>query len=251
MKGILTLTLLAWMATDLAARPYDPFDPDLNRPSMVRTQLEFVELDQSTYLQLMQQPRDSADATELRKRVVELVKRDEAAVLETMILISRSGERATVESVLEWIYPTEYEPPGFQPPRLTPEQLANLQRSAFAGLLNAPTSFETRNVGSTFEISTTIGVSNDVVDVLLRPEMVRFDGFNIHLERKDHEGNLYQDKHPTFAKRSFASAVTCRSGQYVLLNTLPAFATGDEGVGERKLMVFLKCDVLVVKESKE
>ena len=51
----------------------------------------------------------SADATELRKQVQDMVSKNEAKVLETQITVARSGRKATSESIHEFIYPTEYE----------------------------------------------------------------------------------------------------------------------------------------------
>jgi len=253
MRRLLLLTPCPWLVGLLPLEAYDPFDPDIDRPRMVRVQLEFVELEQGKCMELMNQTRSAADATGLRRQVVDLVRNDEAVVVETMMVVARSGERATVGSMSERIYPAEYEPPDGLPGSFlkgSPDAISGAYDfRPLASLVTAPTSFETRNVGSSFEISPVIGFSNELIDVQVSPEMVRFAGYKVHQERVDHQGDLHQDKHPIFESRQLKNSVVCRDGEYVLLSTLPSFSEGDGE--ERKLMVFLKCDVLVVKESNE
>ena len=250
MKPLLMALVLPWSSAAWA-EGYDPFAPDLNRPRMVRVQVEFVEVKQSSYLALMETEQKTADATGLRRRVVGLVEQGEASVLETMLVMGRSGEKATVESICERIYPSEYEPPGSLPGSFASTPIQGLgggfKFHPLAAAFTVPTSFETRNVGSTLEIAPNVGELGQLVDVQLAPEIVRFAGYKVHLERRNHLGELYQDKHPVFDSRDLGVAVTCRDGQYVLLSALPAL--GGEAEEKRVLMVFLKCDVLVVKES--
>jgi general secretion pathway protein D len=96
---------------------------------------------------------------------------------------ARSGEKAKIEIIREFIYPTEYEPP----------QLPNSVgatgggNSGFGGLTQSagifpvtpatPTAFETRNTGVTLEIEPTIGANDLVIDLRFVPEIVEFEGF--------------------------------------------------------------------------
>ena len=106
---------------------------------------------------------------------------------------AKSGQKATIEVIREFIYPTEYDPP----------QLPNSTGSSFGGgtggLLNGitggitggtssgsssfpvtpatPTAFTTRNTGVTLEIEPTIGENDFVVDLRFAPEIVEFEGF--------------------------------------------------------------------------
>ena len=100
-------------------------------------------------------------------------------------ITAKSGQKATIEIVREFIYPTEYEPP----------ELPNSTGSSFGGgsLLGGlgggggggsfpvtpatPTAFETRNTGVTLEIEPTIGDNDFVIDLRFVPEIVEFEGF--------------------------------------------------------------------------
>jgi general secretion pathway protein D len=96
---------------------------------------------------------------------------------------ARSGQKATIEIIREFIYPTEYEPPEL------PQQVQN---NNVGGLLGGgggggggggiaapatPTAFETRNTGVTLEIEPTIGDNDFVIDLRFVPEIVEFEGF--------------------------------------------------------------------------
>lgn len=95
---------------------------------------------------------------------------------------ARSGQKATIEIIREFIYPTEYEPP-----ELPNSVGANgggggglgLQQSAgiFPVTPATPTAFETRNTGVTLEIEPTIGDNDFVIDLRFVPEIVEFEGF--------------------------------------------------------------------------
>ncbi len=100
---------------------------------------------------------------------------------------TKSGQRATIEIIREFLYPTQ-----FQPPQI-PQNFGNQNGSATisaAGLLTGtsgtssfpvtpttPTSFEKRNTGVTLEVEPVIGPDNYTIDLNLQPQVVDFDGF--------------------------------------------------------------------------
>ena len=102
-------------------------------------------------------------------------------------ITARSGQKATIEIIREFIYPTEYEPPEI------PQSFGNQGNQGFGGGLPVigqqappqsfpvtpatPTAFETRNTGVTLEIEPTIGENDFVIDLRFVPELVEFEGF--------------------------------------------------------------------------
>jgi general secretion pathway protein D len=87
---------------------------------------------------------------------------------------ARSGQKATIEIIREFIYPTEYEPP----------QVEGGGGNQFGGgggqaavTPATPTAFETRNTGITLEIEPTIGDNDFMIDLRFVPEIVEFEGF--------------------------------------------------------------------------
>lgn len=231
------------------------FDPDQNCPAFIQVQVEFVELSHKkmTELLFLSEP-ESSDATGLRKQLAGLVKDGEAEVLETMMVVARNGEKAISEGIREFIYPTEYEPAEVPnevdlPDKkggLTPEDVKLLSMLRTPA---TPTSFETRNLGSTLEIAPNVGENHRVIDLQLAPEIVWHAGNTIWNETKDGAGNVATIEMPLFYKLSVSTAITCIDGQYTLIAALSP--KDQNGVMDftRKVMVFVKCDVMKVKEG--
>jgi general secretion pathway protein D len=94
---------------------------------------------------------------------------------------AKSGQKATIEIVREFIYPTEYEPPEL------PNSVGTTSGNSLVGggtsggsfpvTPATPTAFETRNTGVTLEIEPTIGENDFVIDLRFVPEIVEFEGF--------------------------------------------------------------------------
>ena len=98
---------------------------------------------------------------------------------------ARPGQKATIEIIREFIYPTEYEPPEL------PNQVGGgFGNQGGGGLLGGgggaggfpvtpatPTAFETRNTGVTLEIEPNLGPNEYVIDLRFAPEIVEFEGF--------------------------------------------------------------------------
>jgi general secretion pathway protein D len=151
---------------------------------------------------------------------------------------ARSGEKAKIEIIREFIYPTEYEPP----------QLPNSVgatgggNSGFGGLSQSagifpvtpatPTSFETRNTGVTLEIVPTIGANDLVIDLSFVPEIVEFEGFinygsPIQSPASDFLGNpttvtITENRieMPVFSSRRVNTALTIYDGYTVAVGGL-------------------------------
>jgi general secretion pathway protein D len=98
---------------------------------------------------------------------------------------AKSGQKATIEIIREFIYPTEYEPPEL------PNSVGQGNGNNGGGLGSiggggggsfpvtpaTPTAFDTRNTGVTLEIEPTIGENDFVIDLRFVPEIVEFEGF--------------------------------------------------------------------------
>lgn len=89
-------------------------------------------------------------------------------------ITARSGQKATIEVIREFIYPTEYDPPEL--PQSGGNALGGGGGASIATPAN-PTAFETKNTGVTLEIEPTIGENDFVIDLRFLPEIVEFEGF--------------------------------------------------------------------------
>ncbi|PYL03275.1 MAG: type II and III secretion system protein [Verrucomicrobia bacterium] len=90
---------------------------------------------------------------------------------------TKSGQRAVIEIVREFRYPTQ-----FQPPQI-PQTVGNTGTGVAAGSTSVPitpttpTAFETRNTGVTLEVEPVIGPDGVTIDLNLVPQVVEFEGF--------------------------------------------------------------------------
>jgi general secretion pathway protein D len=91
---------------------------------------------------------------------------------------TKSGQRAVIEIVREFRYPTQ-----FQPPQI-PQTVGNTSNSLTTGTTTSvpitpttPTAFETRNTGVTLEVEPVVGPDGITIDLNLVPQVVEFEGF--------------------------------------------------------------------------
>lgn len=209
-----------------------------------------------TELMFLSEPA-SSDATSLRKQVAEMVKVKEAKVLETAMVVARSGEKAATDSTSEFIYPTDYHPGtiaehlhlgGLDGDEANAESLGRALSSAITPQF--PTAFQTRNLGTALEVAPNIGGESDRdIDINLAPEIVWHTGNTVWLETKDGLGNTHRVEMPQVYSLEVRTAITCIDGQYNLIAIQSPKDQNGRTDFTRKVMVFVRCDVQVVKEG--
>jgi type II secretory pathway component GspD/PulD (secretin)/tetratricopeptide (TPR) repeat protein len=97
---------------------------------------------------------------------------------------TKSGQRAVIEIVREFRYPTQFEAPQL------PQTVGSLTTRADTGGIiplggassvpvtpTTPTHFETRNTGVTLEVEPVVGPDGVTIDLNLVPQVVEFEGF--------------------------------------------------------------------------
>lgn len=225
---------------------FDPLGEHDDLPKQVRVQVEFIDVSHEQLTELMFGEKPPANDVELRKQAGQLVKDGKATILETLLCTARSGQKATSESVEEFIYPTEYEP------AMMPEK-PNLQDKEEADKANAarrdfatgptPTAFDTRNVGSTLEIEPTLGEDNKIIDLRFVPEIVYHVGNQIWAEWKGEHGNS-PIQMPTFYTLRLNTSVTLADGKPMFVAALTPKKQDGTPDPNRKLMVFVRADVI-------
>ncbi|MFT5469035.1 MAG: general secretion pathway protein D [Verrucomicrobiales bacterium] len=155
-------------------------------------------------------------------------------------IMAKSGQRAKIEVIREFIYPSEYDPPEI------PDQFGAIGNAGGGGgapgnqgsvqsfpvVPANPAAFETRNVGVTLEVDPVIGADGFTIDLNLNPEVVEFEGFinygsPIFTSGTDAAGNPVQVQltenrieMPVFATRRVTTSVTIWDGQTVAVGGL-------------------------------
>ena len=159
-----------------------------------------------------------------------------ADVMTAPSIVSRSGERATIEIIREFIYPTEFEPPEL-PNNIDTGGNFNDDgggggASTFPVTPSTPTAFETRNTGVILEVEPILGEDGYTIDLTFRPEIVEFEGFinygsPIQTSATDALGNPItititenRIEMPVFATRRVNTSLTIYDGHTVAVGGL-------------------------------
>ena len=97
---------------------------------------------------------------------------------------TKSGQRAVIEIVREFRYPTQFDPPqipqtvGAVTTRTDTGGIIPLGGSSSVPVTpTTPTHFETRNTGVTLEVEPVVGPDGVTIDLNLVPQVVEFEGF--------------------------------------------------------------------------
>ncbi|MEM9080044.1 MAG: Amuc_1098 family type IV pilus outer membrane protein [Verrucomicrobiota bacterium] len=99
-------------------------------------------------------------------------------------VVTRSGEQALIESVRDFIYPTEYEPPEVPNSignttliAINGNDVQSFTPSSFSATPSHPTAFETRKIGTSLEVLPVVSPDRSYVEVALTPTIIEFLGF--------------------------------------------------------------------------
>ena len=239
----LRILLVGCAMLGLATRPqaqqstpeFDPAGEHNDLPKLIRVQVEFIDVSHEQLTELMVGEHAGANDGELRKKAGELVKQGKATILETMLAVGRSGMKAKAESIEEMIYPTEFEPPTVS------EKNGPEPHNPVVG--PSPSAWETRNLGSTLEIEPYLSDDNKIVDLRFVPEIVYHVGNQTWSEWKDQHGTANVQV-PTFYVLRLNTSIAIAAGEYLMVAALSPKTQAGFTDFSRKVMVFVKCDVL-------
>jgi beta-lactamase regulating signal transducer with metallopeptidase domain len=156
---------------------------------------------------------------------------------------TKSGQRAVIEIIREFRYPSEFQPDPKQPD----------------GLL--PITFETRNIGITLEAEPTVAPDGSSVDLGLVPQIVELMGFvrvrdgqpiplTVDPTKKGLDqilnASLPKDAvvQPIFSTRKISTSVRLKSGDTIVLGGLKHAAEGQTAEEPRVLFVLITARVI-------
>src|SRR5437870_1584647 len=88
---------------------------------------------------------------------------------------TKSGQRAIIEIVREFRYPTEFTPP--QVPSIGTTTTTGSQVVPVVVTPTTPKDWQTRNTGVTLEVEPVVGADGATIDLNLVPQVVEFEGF--------------------------------------------------------------------------
>lgn len=148
---------------------------------------------------------------------------------------TKSGQRAVIEIVREFRYPTQFQPP--QIPQTIGSTFGTVttggqSTGAFPVTPTTPTAFETRNTGVTLEVEPVVGPDGITIDLNLVPQVVEFEGFinygspiqttSVNLLGVSQTNVLTENviNQPIFSARKVTTSVSVWDGQTVVLGGL-------------------------------
>ncbi len=242
-SSFLLLFFLSGIASAQDPDPnFDPLGKNVDLQKIIRVQLEFIEMPHPALTQLMRKPRQSANDESLRANCDDLLKKGEARVIETVSIITRPGQKGTAESIQEYIFPTEWEPAESAYSVTDKEGVTTAYEGTSAP---TPTTFDTINLGTTLEVEPNLGSDHQIIDVRIAPSITYLAGKN-HWGKWSREGVDVSVEMPLIYKLQFSTGTTLITGQPQMLAILSP--KNDKGLTDhtRKVMVFIRADVLTV-----
>lgn len=192
---------------------------------------------------LNEDPR--SDVT-LHRKVMAMTQTGKAVILETGMVSGARGEKVTVESIREEIYPTEYDPPGLNGQGLPKggAMLRKYEDMYWPRAINA-TAFETRNTGFTIETEAAIA-SEDRISLRIVPEIVRRIDYVSWFEMEDAWGTI-DTKFPIYETWRGNQAVMLKSGVPSLLFSISPKRQVFPPFEDSRILVFVRADILQPK----
>jgi Flp pilus assembly secretin CpaC len=153
-------------------------------------------------------------------------------VLASATVTTKSGQRASAESVQEHIYATEFSPAVGRKPHSPPVPATT------SGVdVPTPTAFEMKPAGMRFEVDPVVGPDGKTIDLNLAPELVRYFGEEptMQLPAEGREREVMTK--PRFYTMKVQSSVTVTDGGSSLLGVLlPPDAEGNADTTKRVLV---------------
>lgn len=204
-------------------------------PVHVRVQVEYISCDAETLKQALNTPKPYS-------LLLKKLTTKEASHYNTEIITCRSGETAVAESILEFIYPTEYEPSSH-----LHAIAAGYPQINFARYFWRPepfVAFETRNTGHTLEVQPLIS-NNGFIDLRFAPEDVQLERIELLTPHQGQWGKADQ-KYPFFSSHRTNTGVPLFPGEPLLTSVYYPKTTSGKSDSSRPILLFVSADIVPV-----
>jgi hypothetical protein len=210
-----------------------------DRPKQIRVSVQFIEVSHDNLTYLLASDDNCEQA--LHEKALSLSKAGQAKLLETCMVVCRSGERACIESIREEIFPIEYRLPEFL--NYIPSDANRLSIQAPRNpLFREITAFDTRNTGVTFEVEADVN-TNGTIDLRLSPEIVTRMRLITHMEHVDQWGDGSY-RMPVYETWRGNFPISVESGKFELVSTFSRKTNAPVPAVSRKILVFVRADIL-------
>jgi hypothetical protein len=228
------IILIGLLLAGVCAAHQDP-------PRLIRVSVQYIEVPHPVVTEWMSGSETSGPV--MHAKAMALSKAGGAKVLETSMVVCKSGQRATVDSIREEIFPTEYAPPTLPGTFLGGPGDRTLPADSIHPMLRSPTAFETRNTGVTLEVEPIMGENDQIIDLRVNPEIVRRLRLEAWMEHKDKWGNA-PVRMPIFEKWGSQLSLTLRSGKFEVAAVITPKPDEPVPAAARRILLFVRADIL-------
>lgn len=198
---------------------------------------ELIEVDASWFAAQMQMlGSGSLDSRSLRQKIQAGLGSEAFTLVDLTTLSGPVGEQVRSDSIVERIYPTEYDPPTL-PTYREPDEKGTLYWGPSA--LPTPTAFETRNTGTTFSMDTSTHANNASLHINLMGELVHYQERTIS-ETPTPNGPKPLIVMPIFHTLRLTTDLSLAPGETVLAGALTPRTQATQAQSDRRLLMFLR-----------
>ncbi|MCB1227820.1 MAG: hypothetical protein KDK99_18525 [Verrucomicrobiales bacterium] len=221
---------LVWLLSGTAALALNP-----DSPKQLEIRVQFIEMTAENANTLLLADDLPTDTRGWSERLKTLLSSGQGTVAASATVITKSGQRASVESVDEHIYPTEFDTPN--------EDKDSKNPSSSTGV-PIPTTFEMRPVGVRLEVDPVLGADGETVDLNLAPEWIQYFGDKSQVQVPVAGSSVEAELQPRFYSIKTQTSVTLTNGGSALIGEhLPP---DEEGVADssRRILMFVSVRVI-------
>lgn len=223
------------------------FEPE-EEPATLRVTAELIVVPVAICDAMLAKPRKTINDSDLREQARQMTAKGEATILDTLVIATRAGQPAQNGAIQEFIYPTEYDPPEL-PTSVTinpPDNgatAATTPKTPFTA-----SSFDARNLGTTFDLKSVALVQRKYVDLELSLDWVGFLGWQNFGKWKDEVASVDLVM-PSFYVMNFRANLLVVPGLPVLAGVLSP--KGEDGMPDpkRKVLLFVRAEILNPPDS--
>lgn len=204
-------------------------------PEQVRVCVQYIEVSHPDLTELLGTGETGGHA--LHAKAMGLSKTGKAKILETAVVACQGGHKSSVVSILEEIYPTEYDPEDFKW-----RGLAGDYHWPDHATRSFP-SFETKDTGILFDAELTVDAETRIIDLRCRPEFIRRMRVDTWFEHKDENGDASM-RIPVFEKWAADTLLSLRSGKPELISVINPRDQPAPPAVSRRVLLFVRADIL-------
>jgi Flp pilus assembly secretin CpaC len=203
-------------------------------PKTIVITVDYLKTDPTTANELINGAQSPKSGKEWRDALLKLQNPPKCEVLASATVTTKSGQRASAESVQEHIYATEFDPAKGRKPHAPP-----VPATASGVDVPTPTAFEMKPAGLRFEVDPVVGPDGKLIDLNLAPELVRYFGEEPTLKLPTEGGERDVMTKPRFYSMKIQTSVTVSDGGSALLGTLLPPGEDGNADGTKRVLVFV------------